>query len=334
MFILHSYLPAVLLCIVTMLCWGSWANTQKLAGRHWRFELFYWDYALGVLILSIVFGLTLGSIGDQGRSFFADIAQAESPNIVSAMLGGVVFNISNILLVAAIAIGGMALAFPVGVGLALVIGVVKNYLVNPVGDPAVLFPGVAVVVVAIILDAVAYRRLGSTAASGAKGLLLSVAAGVLMGFFYPMVAASMATDFASPEAGKLTPYTAVFFFSIGVFLSNFVFNTLVMKFPFTGEPVPLRDYFKGSLGVHLTGMLGGIIWNIGMSFSIIASGQAGFAISYGLGQGATMVAALWGVFVWKEFAEAPKGTGKLLFLMFLSYVLGLSLIVYARTASG
>ena len=332
MFIVESYFTAVLMCIITMLCWGSWANTQKLAGRHWRFELFYWDYALGVLIFSAILGLSLGSMGSSGRPFLEDIAQASSGAIGSAILGGVIFNVSNILLVAAIAVAGMAVAFPVGVGLALVIGVITSYAVKPSGDPTVLFAGVAVVVVAILIDAAAYRRMGSASGGGAKGLVLSVAAGVLMGFFYRWVAASMATDFAAPEAGMLTPYTAVFFFSVGLFASNFVWNTLAMKFPFAGEPVKGRDYFRGSAGVHLTGILGGLIWNLGMSFSIIASGQAGFAISYGLGQGATMVAALWGVFIWKEFAGAPKGTGKLLTAMFLCYVVGLTLIIYARSA--
>ncbi len=333
MFIVDSYLTAVFMCIITMLCWGSWANTQKLAGRHWRFELFYWDYALGVLLFSALLGLTLGSTGAQGRPFLADLAQAGAGPISSAVLGGVIFNLSNILLVAAISVAGMAVAFPVGVGLALVIGVVTSYTVKPEGDLSTLFIGVGVVVVAIVLDAAAYRRSGGGSAGGARGLALSVAAGVLMGFFYRWVAASMATDFASPEAGLLTPYTAVFFFSVGLFVSNFLWNTLAMKFPFAGEPVKAGDYFRGGIGVHLTGILGGLIWNLGMSFSIIASGQAGFAISYGLGQGATMVAAFWGVFIWKEFEGAPGGTGKLLAAMFACYALGLVLIVYARTAA-
>ncbi|MFH1069618.1 MAG: multidrug DMT transporter permease [Candidatus Glassbacteria bacterium] len=332
MFILHSYLPAVVLCLVTMLCWGSWANTQKLAGRTWRFELFYWDYALGVLLLSVIFGLTLGSSGSQGRPFIEDILQADAASIRSAVIGGVIFNLSNILLVAAIAVAGMAVAFPVGVGLALVIGVITSYLVRPEGSAGALFLGVGIIVVAIVLDAVAYRRLGSAGSGGAKGLALSVLAGVLMGFFYRYVAASMAGDFASPEAGRLTPYTAVFFFSLGLFFSNFLWNTLAMKFPVSGEPVSIREYFHGSARVHLTGILGGIIWNIGMSFSIIASGQAGFAISYGLGQGATMVAAFWGVFIWKEFAAASTGTNKLLAAMFVCYIVGLALIIYARAA--
>jgi len=332
MFILQSYLPAVIFCFITMLCWGSWANTQKLAGKEWRFELFYWDYTIGVVLLSVIFAFTLGSIGTAGRSFIQDIGQADFSNILSALIGGVVFNAANILLVAAIAIAGMSVAFPVGIGLALVIGVVVNYIATPVGNSTVLFFGVALVVIAIILDAVAYKKLSSqtTGRSTTKGLILSVVSGILMGFFYRFVAKSMSTDFVNLEIGKLSPYTAVFFFSIGLFVSNFLFNPLIMKKPFVGKPVAMSEYFKGGLPIHFIGILGGIIWSVGMSFSIIASGQAGYAISYGLGQGATMIAALWGVFIWKEFKEAPKGTNLLIALMFVFFIVGLGLIISAR----
>ncbi|MBC8181523.1 multidrug DMT transporter permease [candidate division KSB1 bacterium] len=331
MFVLDSYLLAVIFCFITMLCWGSWANTQKLASKEWRFELFYWDYVIGVLLLSAIFAFTLGSSGSAGRSFIADIGQAEFSNILSAMIGGAVFNAANILLVAAIAIAGMAVAFPVGIGIALVWGVIINYIATPLGNPTILFLGVALVVAAIIIDAAAYKKLPSqTKGVSTKGLVLSVVCGILMGFFYRFVASSMSTDFVNMEAGKLSPYTAVFFFSVGLFLSNFVINTIVMKKPFEGESVSISAYFKGGLRLHSIGVLGGIIWCIGMSFSIIASGQAGFAISYGLGQGATMVAALWGVFIWKEFKEAPAGTNKLITLMFICFALGLGLIITAR----
>ncbi len=332
MLIVESYPIAIVLCFITMLCWGSWANTQKLASREWRFQLFYWDYAIGVLLLSLVFSFTLGSFGSGGRPFLADLGQASGAAIWSALLGGIVFNLSNILLVAAIDIAGMAVAFPIGVGLALVLGVVINYVKLPVGDPVLLLVGVIGVVIAIVIDALAYRRLPTDKQTTAKGILISIAAGVLMGFFFRFVVASMATDFANPEPGRLTPYTAVFFFSAGLLLSNFVWNSIVMKKPFVGDPVPYRDYFtKGNARLHLVGILGGIIWNVGMSFSIIASGAAGPSISYGLGQGATMIAALWGVFIWKEFKDAPEGTGRLLVLMFVFYIVGLGLIVYAGT---
>jgi glucose uptake protein len=333
MITIDSFGLAVAMCFLTMICWGSWANTQKLAKKDWPFQLFYWDYAIGVLLLALVLAFSMGSMGESGRPFLEDLGQASMYAIGMALLGGVVFNLANILLVAAIDIAGMAVAFPVGIGIALVLGVITNYLGAPSGDPVMLFSGVALVAVAVVLDALAYKKISAGKGSvQTKGLVLSVVAGVLMGFFYRFVAASMSPDFNTlVEAGKLTPYTAIVFFSIGLLLSNFVFNTIVMKKPFVGEPVPFADYFKKeNRSLHLTGILGGMIWNLGMSFSIIASGVAGFAVSYGLGQGATMVAAFWGVFIWKEFKGAPKGTNGLLTAMFLFFLVGLGLIVYSK----
>ena len=331
MLIIESYTVAVVLLFITMLCWGSWANTQKMATKSWPSQLFYWDYTLGIMLISFLLGVTIGSSGEEGRSFFEDMGQASSGALWSAFLGGVVFNLANLLLVAAIDIAGMAVAFPVGIGIALVVGVLVNYVAFPVGDPVLLFGGVALVTIAIVLDAKAYRRLSNGGAVSSKGLWISVIAGVLMGFYFRFVADSVATDFANPQEGLMTPYSAVFIFSIGVFLSSFLWNTFFMYTPLKGEKVRFREYFtNGSPKLHLIGILGGIIWCFGMSFSMIASEQAGFAISYGLGQGATMVAAAWGVFIWKEFEKAPKGTNKLIYAMFALFIIGLALIVVAR----
>lgn len=329
---------AVVMCIITMLCWGSWANTQKLASKQWPFQLFYWDYCIGVVVLTLIFAVTLGSMGTVGRSFFADVSQASGASMAYALAGGVVFNIANILLVAAIDIAGMAVAFPIGIGLALVIGVFKTYMDNPKGDPWILFLGVACVAVAIVIDAIAYRRLPSTGQkTTVKGIVLSVLCGVLMGFFFPLVAKAMPEKMSeigvAANTGLLTPYTALVFFALGLFMSSFVFNVAVMLKPFSGDPVPLGDYFtKGDMRLHIVGILGGMIWGVGMSFAIIAGDAAGYAISYGLGQGATMIAALWGVFIWREFRAAPKGTNGLLAVMFILFIVGLTLIVYARVA--
>jgi glucose uptake protein len=294
--------------------------------------LFYWDYVLGIVLFSLLLGFTLGSNGEQGRGFVEDIGQAEPGNILNAILGGIVFNASNILLVAAMAIAGMAVAFPVGVGIALALGVIINYVAVPQGNAVWLFGGVALITAAIIIDAIAYKKHSATLKKvSGKGILLSVSAGVLMSLFYRFVASSMVTGFETPEAGKLTPYSAILFFSVGVLLSNFLFNYLIMKRPFEGKPLSFKDYSKGSFGTHLTGVAGGMIWNIGMSMSILASGKAGFAISYGLGQGATLIAALWGVFIWKEFKGASKSVNTLVLLMFLAYLAGLALLVYAGT---
>lgn len=286
MFIVQSYGLAIVFCLITMLCWGSWANTQKLAGKTWRFELFYWDYVIGILLFSLISAFTLGSIGDLGRSFLTDLSQASLSNIGSAFLGGVIFNAANILLSAAIAIAGMAVAFPVGIGLALVLGVIINYVGAAKGDPVLLFIGVALVTVAIILNATAYHKTSKDSGHvSSKGILLSVVAGILMSFFYRFIAASMdLNDFAHPAEGKMTPYTAVFIFSIGVFVSNFLFNTILMKKPFEGKPTGYKEYFKGRFPTHLVGILGGLIWGLGNSFNLIAAGKAGAAISYGLGQ--------------------------------------------------
>lgn len=331
MLIIESYTTAVILLIITMLCWGSWANTQKLATQKWPFQLFYWDYTLGILLLSLTFGLTIGSSGETGRGFIADLQQADGAALRSAFIGGVIFNIANLLLVAAIDIAGMAVAFPVGIGLALVLGVVVNYVAVPVGNPWLLFGGVILVTVAIVLDALAYRQKEQGRSVSTKGLWLSIVAGVLMGFFFRFVAAAVATDFEYPQEGLMTPYSAVFVFSVGIFLSNFLWNSIFMYRPFKGERVTYQDYFtKGNTRLHLIGLLGGIIWCVGMSFSMLASEQAGFAISYGLGQGATMVAAAWGVFVWREFAEAPSKTQRLIYAMFAFFVVGLALVIVAR----
>jgi glucose uptake protein len=335
MFIVESYQTAVVMCLITMLCWGSWANTQKLASKEWRFQLFYWDYAIGVLLLSLLLAFTLGSSGTGGRGFVADLQQADSKWLQSAFIGGVIFNLSNILLVAAIDIAGLAVAFPVGVGLALVLGVVTTYLSTKEGNAPMLAAGVAAIMIAIILDALAYKRLSSGGQKApAKGIVISIAAGLLMGFFYKYVAQAMGKIDATTrvlEAGKLSPYTAVVLFSAGLLISNFLWNSIMMVKPFTGSPVPFGDYFtKGSLRLHLVGILGGMIWNVGMAFSIVASTKAGAALSYGLGQGATMIGALWGVFIWKEFKGAPKGTGGLLAAMFAFYLIGLGVLIASK----
>jgi len=331
MLIVDSYVVAVGLCVVTMLCWGSWANTLKLASKEWPFPLYYWDYAIGLVLTSLVLGLTIGSAGSEGRAFVPDLQQASGGALGSAFLGGVVFNIANLLVVAAIDVAGLAVAFPVAIGLALVVGVVVNYVATPLGSPVLLFTGVALVVAAILVDARVYAKLPSAKGATGKGLALSVLAGLLMGFFYRFVAAAMITDFRNPQPGRLTPFSALLVFSVGVLLSNFLWNTFFMYRPVSGSSTTYGEYFtKGNLRLHLVGILGGFVWCLGMAMSLIASERAGFAISYGLGQGATMVAAAWGVFVWKEFRGAPSGTGRLVTAMFVLFLAGLATIIAAR----
>ena len=331
MFIVNSYGLAVVLCIITMICWGSWGNTQKLAAKNWRYELFYWDYTVGILLFSLLLCFTLGSIGDEGRSFIPDLMQVEGSRALSALAGGVIFNASNILLAAAVSIAGMSVAFPLGVGLALVLGVIINYIGTPKGEVVPLFIGVLLVAFAIVTNGLAARRNGGTdQGNSRKGIILAAAAGILMSFFYRFVAAAMDLDnFTSPTPGMATPYTAFFIFSCGIFLSNFIFNTLAMRHPFVGKPVGYSEYFKGSAATHLVGVFGGCVWGLGTALSYIAAGKAGAAISYALGQGAPMVAALWGIFVWNEFKGADAPTKRLLAFMFVLFITGLSLITFA-----
>lgn len=335
MYIVENYQWAVVLCFITMLCWGSWGNTQKLASKSWRYEYFYWDYVIGIVLCSLLFAFTLGSIGTEGRSFIPDLSQATLSNLGLAFLGGIVFNAANILLSSAIAVCGMSVAFPVGVGFALVLGVIVNYVAESKGDPALLFVGVVLIAIAIICNGLAYGKMNKQKAVAGttnlkKGLALSLASGIIMAFFFRFVAASVdLQNFAAPAEGKMTPYTAVFIFSLGVFLSTFIFNSYAMRHPVQGEPIKAGGYFKGSLPTHLVGILGGCIWCVGESLSMIAAGKAGAAISYGLGQGATLVSALWGIVIWKEFKGAPRSSHVLNLLMFVLFILGLILLIMA-----
>ncbi len=326
-----SYSWAVFFCVVTMFCWGSWGNTQKLAGKNWRYELFYWDYVAGVLLLSLIAGLTFGSFGSTGRSFIPDLVQADSSDIFSAFLGGVIFNAANLLLAASVSIAGMSVAFPVGIGLALILGVIINYAGAPKGDPVLLFTGVLLIAIAIVMNATAYRlKERNNKKVPIKGIVLAVICGILMAFFYRFIAAAMDMNFTDPAPGKMTPYSAFFIFAAGIFISNFLFNTIAMRYPVSGEKIAPSAYITaGTPGIHFVGLLGGIIWGIGNILSLVAAGTAGPAISYGLGQGATLVAALWGILLWKEFKGAPRLANILNTGMFLVFLAGLGLLIKA-----
>jgi glucose uptake protein len=335
MLVPHSYVAALLIMLTSMLCWGSWANTLKLCPGY-RFQLFYWDYALGVLLAAILFGLTFGSHGPSGTPFLADLVQMSPQAMLLAACGGAVFNVANLLLVAAIDVAGLAVAFPVGIGLALVVGSVWSYLVNPKANPLLLFGGVALVVVAIIFDAAAYRRREiagksqSTAeATTTRGITLSLVAGVLMGSFYPLVAKAMTGSDVQVAPG---PYAIAMFFAIGVLISTVPANLLLMFRPLDGKPpVGMSGYWEAPFGWHVAGLIGGGVWCCGAVANFLGSGahQVGPAVSYAIGQGATMVSACWGVFVWKEFAEAPRASRKWLTMMFIFFALGLGAVALA-----
>jgi len=332
----HSYGLALALTILTMLCWGSWANVLKIA-KGWRFELLYYDYSIGVALGAALAGLTFGTWGSDGRPFVDDLAHAGAVNLLCGFAGGVIYNLSNILVVGAISVAGMGVAFPIGVGLALVVGVIWNYFVNPQGNPVLLAVGVALVVGAIIVDAIAYRAHAvSQSAAGDKtdaaakraatwkGIRLSAIGGILMGMFYPLV-----------EIGKsgpkgLGPYAVGFVFALGVLISVFFYNIYFLRHPISGPPLRFADYLKGNAWVHFLGIVGGIVWIAGSLSNFVAASVVGPAIGYALGQGSTMVGALWGVLVWREFAGGGKKVNWLLALMFVLFISGLSVVSIAK----
>jgi glucose uptake protein len=322
----EAYAIALSFMIVSMLCWGSWANTMKLAPGY-AFQLFYWDYVIGILFGSLVWGFTLGSWGGGNLSFVPNITAEDARHILFAIAGGAVFNVANLLLVAAIDLAGLAVAFPIGIGLALVVGVILNYAIAPKGQPALLFGGVLLVVIAIVIDAIAYRRRESERRSvSVRGIGISVACGVLMGLFYPLVTKAVTGE------RSLGPYSVALFFALGVLLCAIPVNYLFMRKPLTeSAPVNMSQYFRAKPAWHIWGVLGGFIWCTGTVFNFVASHAqiVGPAVSYAIGQGATMVSALWGVFIWKEFAQAPAASRNLIPAMFFFFVLGLGSIAIA-----
>jgi glucose uptake protein len=306
----------------SMLCWGSWANTQKITGR-WPFELYYFDYTFGLLLCSLIFGLTLGQIHPSSSdSFFLNLRGASQRSLMQAFAGGAVFSVGNILIVAAISVAGMAVAFPIGAGLALVLGSVLNYVVSPAGNPVLIFTGIGLVCVAIALDALAYRDLSSGGATPGKGILISIIGGIGAGLFYPLVAKSLAGP------GHLQPYTVNVVFSLGALASGLPLAYLLMRKPIAGPASRLKDYAGGGWNVHAWGLAGGVIWGMGTIANFVASyvPMIGPATSFSMGEGNTMISALWGVFVWKEFRGASGRVRLYLALMFLFFLMGLTSI--------
>jgi glucose uptake protein len=322
----EAYIAALAFMITTMLCWGSWANTMKLTPGY-AFQLFYWDYVIGIVLGSLGWGFTLGSWGGGDLSFLSNIRQASSQHILFAIAGGAVFNLANLLLVAAIDIAGLAVAFPVGIGLALVVGVLLNYAIAPKGNPILLFGGMLLVVLAIIFDALAYRLRESERRSvSSRGIWISLACGLLMGSFYPLVTKAIT------GAHSLGPYSVALFFGLGVAVCAIPVNYLLMKKPLTGAPpANMPEYFAAKPSWHFWGVMGGLIWCTGSVFNFVASHaqMVGPAVSYAIGQGATMVSAVWGVFIWKEFANAPPASRKFIPAMFIFFLLGLGSIAVA-----
>jgi glucose uptake protein len=324
MFTPHTLGIALFMMITSAICWGSWANTYK-GVKKYRFELFYWDYAVGIFLVSLILALTMGSTGNDASSFLNNVRSADTNNIVSVMVGGAIFNLANLLLVAAIDMAGLAVAFPVAIGIALVVGVVSSYALQPKGNAVLLAAGVVCALIAVVMDGKAYGSLAIAGRSvSKKSIIVCVVSGVLMGLWAPFVARAMT------NGNTLGPYSIAVFLTLGALLSCLIWNIYFMKRPLVGEPVSFAGFFSGPISGHALGLLGGFIWGIGMVFNLVAASFTGVAISYAIGQSAPMVAALWGVLAWKEFEGAPGKAKMYLVLMFVFYCLGISLVARAN----
>ena len=320
----HSLEIALLMMITSAICWGSWANTYK-GVKNYRFELFYWDYAVGIFLISLIFAFTLGSTSNDANSFLNNVHSADTSNIVSVMIGGAIFNLANLLLVAAIDMAGLAVAFPISIGIALVVGVVSSYILQPRGNGELLAAGVVCALIAVIMDGKAYASLASAGRPvSKKSIITCIVSGVLMGLWAPFVASAMT------KGNTLGPYSIAVFLTLGALLSCFIWNIYFMKKPLVGEPVDFSGFFKGPTSGHMLGLLGGLIWGTGMVFNLVAANFTGVAISYAIGQSAPMVAALWGVLAWKEFAGAGNRAKLYLALMFVFYCLAILLVAKAN----
>ena len=326
MFTPQSLTVALLMMITSAICWGSWANTYK-GVKNYRFELFYWDYAIGIFLISLALALTMGSSGHDSSSFLNNVHSANSKNIASTLAGGAIFNLANLLLVAAIDMAGLSVAFPVSIGIALVVGVVLNYILQPKGNALLLMSGVVCAFIAVVLDGKAYGSLPRAAKGlSRKSITVCVVSGVLMGLWSPFMTYAMTRGNESNP--PLTPYSAATFLTFGALLSCFVWNIYFMKNPLVGDPVSLSGFFRAPGSGHLLGLLGGIIWGTGTVFNQVAGKTTTFAVSYAIGQSAPMVAALWGILAWKEFAESGSRAKVYLALMFIFY--GLAILLVAR----
>jgi glucose uptake protein len=340
----QSYFASLLLVVMGILCWGSWANTLKFAGK-WRFELYCFDFAAGVLIAAVIYALTLGSMGFDGFLFQDDLLQAGKHSLLFGVLGGVIFNLGNMMLAGAISVAGLAAAFPVATGLALVTGVLSGYAFAGRGSVPLMIAGAAVVLLAVAANLAAYRKqarikLEEQAKAGLlktsvprvpiSGIMLACFGGILMGGLLPFV------QYARTYGTGVGPYTLTFCAGAGVFFSTLPFNLFFMNLPVEGDPLEIREYFTaGTLHSHAMGLLGGVIWVTG-TLALFVAAQAedaarigSFPGIYALGGTAALVGSLWGILAWKEFHGADLRVKSLLVSLFALFLCGLALIVTA-----
>jgi glucose uptake protein len=338
-----SYATALILLLLGMVGWGVWANTFKAAGGKWRFELFYFDFAIGVALAAVIFAFTAGSLGFDGFSFMDDLRLAGKRQDLFGFVAGIIFNLGNMLLLGAVSIAGMAVAFPIALGFALIVAACWNFSLTPGSNAVFLFGGVGVILAAIVFAILALKALSSARLSSApviepvkgkskskkskpslKSVFLSLAGGLLLGSFSPLI------QMGREGENGLGPYSIGFIFAIGVLFSTFVFNLFFMNLPVEGEPVDIALYFRAKWNRHSLGILGGILWYLGLIASLIGGRLEGTAqvappIIYVIGQGGIVIAVLCGLFLWREMDDADSSVKTRLGVMLLLLVAGIGL---------
>jgi glucose uptake protein len=338
----QTHVAVLLLTILSLFCWGSWANSYKLAGK-WRYELYYFDFAAGVVVAAFLYALTVGNLGYDSFSFMDDLMHAGKRQWLYGFMGGVIFNLGNMILMSAISVAGMAVAFPVGIGVATILGISLAYAAQSTGNPALLFAGCVLIAGAVVAAALAYRlhailrheelaKAGKAAStrrpSSIKGIVLALVSGLLLGSFFPLVDKAREGDLG------LGPYAVAAVFAMGVFLSTFVFNVFLMNLPVEGEPLEVLDIFRSTPREHLLGVVGGALWCTGLVTSLLAASAPAEAhlatvAGYLLARGFPLIAALWGILLWKEFKGSDLRVKTLVVFMFLLFAGGLLVIFQA-----
>ncbi len=330
---------------VAMLCWGSWANLQRMTGK-WRYELFYWDFSLGVFLVALLAAFTLGSMNSKELTFQELLLISSYHKIAFGLAAGLVLNLANLLMVAALSVAPLSVVFPVSLGVGLVVGVgwslfpIEGSLLLPLG-------GAAAVLVAVVVSAFTYgtyveqQRMvkkpltpdprtptpkALAAPTAAKGVALSVISGLAMGMAAPLLASSTVGE------DGLSTYAAGLFVAIATLVSTVVFSPFFLAFAVHGSPVELRAYFKGSGRQHLLGLLAGGLWISGLIASLASGGtgatvQAGPVATKAFAEGSVVLASLWGWLAWREFAGSGYRIRTLLTAMLILWGVGAAMIV-------
>jgi len=338
--ILPQTYPVVLaLMILSLVCLGSWAAMFKLAGR-WRFELFYLDFAVGLIAAAAIYGFTVGNLGFDGFNFLDDLQHAGKRQWLFAFLAGVIFNLANMLLIAAVSVAGMAVSFALGIGIAVLVGTGLAAASRPPSNTLMLTLGCILMLTCVVVAAASDRMLeiarhevlaragratSTRRPSSIKGILLAAVAGVLMGVYSPLLEKAR-----GGEVG-MGPYALTAMFALGAFFTSPIFDIFFMNLPVQGEPLDFGMIVNTSAKQHLLGLLSGVIWCTGALAAMVAASvpdeiRAGPVLSYMLEHSWPVLAALWGILAFREFKEGDARVSILGVLMLVLFLCALGMI--------